>query len=102
MSTSYPAELRDSVNDKLNIKRKIRYRRNRTKASKEAEDLESATSGNTSVESPGEDREGEGAVVTRQGKDEEDEEELPQMSILATIVCPSHYFKPLARHRNRY
>jgi len=81
--------LKNSVHEKLNIKRKIRYRRNRTKASNEAEDLESATSGNTSVESPGEEGR-EGGIVSRSIQEEDDEEEQPQMSITATVVSLQH------------
>jgi hypothetical protein len=73
LSTAYPAEIRDTVNEKLNIKRRIRYRRNRAKGVTEPEgDLESAST-----------RSGE---VARVDKEEEDEEEQPQMSILATVV----------------
>lgn len=96
LSTAYPAELKNSVHEKLNIKRKIRYRRNRTKASNEAEDLESATSGTTSVESPGEEGR-EGGIVSRSAQEEEDEEELPQMSIMATIVGV-HLFSGVHKH----
>jgi len=67
------------VNEKLNIKRRIRYRRNRNKGINQEGDLESATSTNDSGEV------GRSNEVAR--AEEEDEEEVPQMSITATVVC---------------
>lgn len=84
LSTAYPAEIRDTVNEKLNIKRRIRYRRNRAKGVGAQEgDLESAST-NDSASVSGT-RSGEGGVARM--NEEEDEEEQPQMSILATVVC---------------
>jgi Ca2+:H+ antiporter len=77
LSTAYPAEIRDQVNEKLNIKRRIRYRRNRKQGI--TEDLESNSTHSDGSPSG----EGSGSRVVAK---EEEEEELPQMSITATIV----------------
>lgn len=65
------------MNEKLNIKRRIRYRRNRKQGI--TEDLESNS--NESLGSPSGEGDGSREVVK-----EEEEEEVPQMSITATIV----------------
>lgn len=77
LSTAYPAEIRDQVNEKLNIKRRIRYRRNRKQGI--TEDLESNSTHSDGSPSG----EGSGSRVVAK---EEEEEELPQMSITATII----------------
>jgi len=80
LSTAYPPELRDQVNEKLNIKRRIRYRRNRKQGI--TEDLESNSTHSDGSPSG----EGSGSRVVPK---EEEEEEVPQMSITATVVSPS-------------
>ena len=80
LSTAYPPELKDQVNEKLNIKRRIRYRRNRKQGI--TEDLESNSTHSDGSPSG----EGSGSRVVPK---EEEEEEVPQMSITATVVSPS-------------
>lgn len=86
-STAYPAEIRDTVHEKLNIRRKIRYRRNRTKGTGDEEQGGLETSSAGTSEEPVD--EGRAPVVSPRAaeEEEEEEEEQPQMSILATIVC---------------
>jgi hypothetical protein len=86
LSTAYPAEIKNTVNEKLNIRRRIRYRRNRVKGTGNLDgggDLESATSTNSGdIDSPN----NESGMARTNTQAEEEEEELPQMSILATVV----------------
>lgn len=69
------------MHEKLNIRRKIRHRRNRAKgAADEEQGVETSSAG--TVEEPLE----EGQAPVARIEAEEEEEEQPQMNILATVV----------------